>query len=113
MGAEGLARLRARYAEIQARITERGGDPAELAELRRRAEALDPDTWVTKDEARQALEHYEARLEEFRRVLPPRRRRSRRGGRRRRGRNNQATAPAASPGTPSLPEEGEEGDEDA
>jgi hypothetical protein len=85
VGSEGLARLRARHAEIQARITERGGDPAAVLELRRRAEILDPDTWVTREEARQALEHYETRLEEFRRLLGPRRRRSRRGGRRRRG----------------------------
>ncbi len=95
VGAEGLARLRVRHAEIQARITERGGDPAEVVELRRRAEALDPDTWVTKDEAQLALEHYEARLEEFRRLLGPRRRRSRRGGRRRSGRGQRSASGGA------------------
>ena len=110
VGAEGLARLRVRHAEIQARITERGGDPAEVVELRRRAEALDPDTWVTHDEARLALEHYEARLEEFRRLLGPRRRRSRRGGRRRSGRGQRsASGGAASETSADGTESGAEG----
>jgi ribonuclease E len=107
VGAEGLARLRARHAEIQARITERGGEPGEVLDLRRRSETLDPDTWVTSEEARQALEHYEARLEEFRRVLGPRRRRSRRGGRRRRGRRDAASGADLAPANAAAPPEAE------
>ena len=83
VGAEGLARLRTRFAEIQARISERGLDPAGEVDLRRRAELLNPDAWVTLDEARTGIDQYELRLDEVRRVLGPQRRRSRRGGRHR------------------------------
>ena len=42
-------RLRARYAEIMARIHERDLDEATLARWVARAEPLDPDTWFTAD----------------------------------------------------------------
>ncbi|MDE3154409.1 MAG: hypothetical protein KGN76_04865, partial [Acidobacteriota bacterium] len=93
VGAEGLARLRTRYAEVQARLTERaqrGGDEARLAQLRQEAEALNPDAWVTLAEAREALERSEAVFDGLRRALG-RRRRSRRGGARR-SRRRQAAA---------------------
>jgi hypothetical protein len=77
LSSEDLARLRARFAEILARITERAPDPARLEQLRTQAERLDPDTWVTEDEIRQALEHYEAVYHSLRSVLGPRRRRAR------------------------------------
>ncbi|MBI3261670.1 MAG: hypothetical protein HYZ58_00795 [Acidobacteria bacterium] len=78
---ESHARLRARYAEILARVAERTSDPARQEELRAKAERLDPDSWVTADEVRQGLEHYEQVYDEVRRVLG-RRRRRRRGRRR-------------------------------
>ena len=98
LGSEQLGRLRARHAEILARITERAGsDPVRLEALRRAAEALNPDSWVTDAEITAGLQHFDARLGEIRRVLGvKRRRRSRRGGRRRRGRGTGVgTAPAA------------------
>ena len=75
---QGLARLRARHAEIQARISERVGDPAKLEELRARAAVLDPDAWRTVDEARRRLASLDEATDAIRKVLG-RRRRSRRG----------------------------------
>ncbi len=113
VGAEGLARLRTRYAEVQARISERGGDPARIEQLRKEADALNPDAWVTLDEARQALEQTEAVFDGLRRALG-RRRRSRRGGARRSRRRRAATAegqpgettPASEGQTAAPPESG-------
>ena len=92
VGDEGLARLRARYAEIQARITEKATDPAAREELRAKAETLNPDTWTTPERAADGLERFEAEAEELKKVLGPRPRRSRRGGRRHR--RSQVTPPA-------------------
>lgn len=101
LGSEQLSRIRARHAEILARITERvGSDPLRLEDLRRAAELLNPDAWVTDEEIAGGLQHFDARLGEIRRALGiKRRRRSRRGGRRRRhGRVMQASsAPTAEP----------------
>jgi hypothetical protein len=83
---ESHARLRARYAEILARISERTSDPARQDELRAQADRLDPDAWVTADEVRQGLEHYEQVYAEIRRVL---------GRRRRRRRGHKRSSPAA------------------
>jgi hypothetical protein len=81
---EQLVRLRARYAELQARITERGGDAERVEALRLQAESLSPDTWVTEDEVRRGIEEFEPKMRELRATLGlHRRRRSRRGGRRR------------------------------
>jgi hypothetical protein len=89
LGREQLIRLRARYAELQARIIEhgeRGGDPSRVEELRGQAEPLNPDSWVTVDEARAGVDQFEPKVRELRAALGlKRRRRSRRGGRRRRG----------------------------
>jgi hypothetical protein len=86
LGREQLIRFRARYAELQARIIERGGEPARVEELRAQAEPLNPDSWVTVEEARQGLEAFEPKIRELRAAMGlKRRRRSRRGGRRRRG----------------------------
>ena len=86
MGAEQLTRLRARFAELQARITERGGDLERIEALRAQAEPLNPDSWVTDDEVRRGIEEFEPRIRDLRAALGlRRRRRSRRGGRRRHG----------------------------
>jgi hypothetical protein len=86
LGREQLTRLRARYAELLARITERGGDPERVDALRAQAESLNPDTWVTDEEVRQGLESFEPKIRDLRAALGlRRRRRSRRGGRRGRG----------------------------
>ena len=86
LGREDLTRLRARYAELLARIAERGGTPERIEALRAQAEPLNPDTWVTDDEVRQGIESFEPKIRDLRAALGlRRRRRSRRGGRRRRG----------------------------
>jgi hypothetical protein len=85
LGREQLIRFRARHAELQARIIERGGEPARVEDLRTQAETLNPDTWVTIEEAQKGLAEFEQKTRELRAALGlRRRRRSRRGGRRRR-----------------------------
>ena len=103
---EPLTRLRARYAEMQARITERGGDADRIEQLRGQAEALNPDTWVTAEEVGKGLEEFEAKIRDLRAALGlRRRRRSRRGGRRRH-KGGQGSQPAAAGGetAAALPE---------
>jgi len=81
LGAEGLVRLRARYAEVMARISERPLEEAAREELKLRAERLNPDAWVTADEVSAALEQYETVFEGLRAVVgrhPRRRQRGRR-----------------------------------
>jgi len=79
IGAEGLARLRARYAEVMARISDRPMEEDAREELKGRAERLNPDAWVTDDEVRQGLEQYESVFESLRSIVGhPRRRRRRR-----------------------------------
>jgi hypothetical protein len=86
LGREQLTRLRARHAELLARITERGGDTDRVEALRVQAESLNPDTWVTDEEVRQGLDSFEPKIRDLRAALGlRRRRRSRRGGRSRRG----------------------------
>ena len=95
LGREQLTRLRARYAELLARIAERGGDAERMEALRQQAEALNPDTWVTDEEVRLGIESFEPKIRDLRAALGlRRRRRSRRGGRRRRG------GASGSPGIP-------------
>lgn len=81
LGAEGVARLRARYAEIRDRIAERVTDPARKDELAATVERLNPDTWKTPDEVTAGLEQYEVVLASVREVVGRRRRKRRRGGR--------------------------------
>lgn len=81
LGPEGLARLRARYAEVMARIAERPMEDEERERLKLRAERLNPDTWVTADEVSTALEEYEMVFQELRAVVGHHR--SRRRGRNR------------------------------
>lgn len=87
LGPEALLRLRARYAEVMARIAERVTDPAQQDELKSKAERLNPDTWVTDDEVRVGLDLYEVTFEALRSVVGRPRRRRRRG-RRPHGREN-------------------------
>ena len=97
IGSEQLTRLRARFAELQARITERGGDAERIEALRSQADSLNPDTWVTEDEVRQGIESFEPRIRDLRAALGlRRRRRSRRGGRRRRS-GGDGAPPAETP----------------
>jgi len=77
LGSEGLARLRARYADVAATIGRRVQDEARRQQLREQAERLNPDTWVTDEEVRLGLEHYEAVLASLRDVVGRRRRRKR------------------------------------
>ena len=92
---QGLARLRARHAEIQVRISERVRDPARLEDLRAQAALLDPDAWRTVDEARERLASLDEATGAIRKVLG-RRRRTRRGGagrrRRREGHGGETSA---------------------
>ncbi len=84
VGDDGLARLRARYAEIQARISEKLTDPVALEAMRVRAEALNPDRWVNAEQAGHGVERFDGDIEAMKKVLGRRRRRSRRGGQRHR-----------------------------
>ncbi len=96
LGREQLTRLRARHAELLARITERGGEPERVEALRAQAEALNPDTWVTDEEVRLGIESFEPKIHDLRAALGlRRRRRSRRGGRRRRGAGERPESAAA------------------
>ena len=98
IGAEQLTRLRARFAELQARITERGGDLERVEALRAQAEPLNPDSWVTDDEVRRGIEEFEPRIRDLRAALGlRRRRRSRRGGRRRHGGGAGGAPPTETP----------------
>jgi hypothetical protein len=101
-----LARLRARYAEIQARITQQVTDPQRLERLRALAEQLNPDAWVTAEEVAAGLAEFESVHGALREMVGRRRRRSRRGGvRHRRGGHQPAAgesvAPPAPDGSPS------------
>jgi hypothetical protein len=78
LGSEGLSRLRARYSEVMARISETVTDPVRHEELKSQAERLNPDTWVTAAEVTAGLESYETVFESLRTVVGRRRRRRRR-----------------------------------
>jgi len=77
LGADGVRRLRARYADIKSRLMEKTLEEAERAELLGRVERLNPDSWQTEDEVARALEEYETVFESLRPIVgrPPRRRR--------------------------------------
>jgi hypothetical protein len=99
LGSEGVSRLRARYAEVLARISERVSDPVRREELKARAERLNPDTWVTADEVAEGVEQYEATFEALRSAIGagPRSRRRRRGRRPAAGGATHAAPDAAAP----------------
>ena len=95
LGTEGLARLRARHAELLARIAEGIPDPARKDELIAQAERLNPDTWVTGAEVSAGLESYEAIFESLRSAVG--RRRKRRRSRKPRANTQGSAQPAAEP----------------
>jgi hypothetical protein len=95
LGSEGLSRLRARYAEVLARISETVTDTTRQEELKTTAERLNPDTWVTEAEVQAGLEDYESVFESLRSVVGRRRRRGRRPPDRRRDRSS-AGSPSGS-----------------
>jgi hypothetical protein len=80
LGAEGLLRLRARHAEVLARISERITDEARRDELKASADRLNPDMWVTDGEVTAGIDQYEAVFESLRGVIGRRRKRRRRRG---------------------------------
>lgn len=80
LGSEGLSRLRARHAEVLARISEKTTDAARRDQLKTEAERLNPDTWVTEAEVVAGLEQYETVFESLRSVVGRRRKRRRRRG---------------------------------
>ena len=69
MGEEMLARLRARYAEIQVRIAEAEVEPDAREAARERARALNPDGWDATEEAVRGIETFEAEAEAIRTLL--------------------------------------------
>ncbi len=78
VGPEQLTVLRARYSEILARITARGGDPARVEALREQAERVNPDAWVTEADVSAGLAGLEATLADLHKIVGRRRRRRRR-----------------------------------
>ena len=89
LGSEGLARLRARYAEISATIGRRITDEQRRQQLLDVAGRLNPDSWATDDDVQRGLDEYESVLASLREVA---------GRRRRRRRSRSAPTPA--PGKP-------------
>lgn len=82
VGGDGLARLRARYAELRARVAEKPATPGVREAFEVRVEALNPDTWRAGEAAVRAVERFEADAEEILKALGRRsRRRPSRGGR--------------------------------
>ncbi|HTM34140.1 MAG TPA: hypothetical protein VL263_22670 [Vicinamibacterales bacterium] len=69
VGREIATRLRARYAEIMARIHEQGFDESALAAWVARAEPLDPDTWLTPDAVLEGVRDADARFEQLRATI--------------------------------------------
>ena len=74
LGAEGLARLRARYTDLLTRITERVEGADRQAELKGLADRLNPDGWATDEEVVAGLDGYEVTFESLRTAIGPRRR---------------------------------------
>lgn len=69
VGREIATRLHARYAELGARISEMAGDPAAREAWHARAEALNPDLWVTPDEILAGVQRADALFDQIRRDL--------------------------------------------
>jgi hypothetical protein len=101
LGPERLTILRARYAEILARITARGGDQARLDALREQAERINPDAWVTEAEVTAGIASVDAVCDQLHRLVGRRRRRRRRGNGG--GRDDEASLFSGVPGEPPEP----------
>tara|TARA_B100001123_G_scaffold25852_2_gene27895 strand:+ start:1615 stop:2385 length:771 start_codon:yes stop_codon:yes gene_type:complete len=69
MGYDSLSRLRARYAETQARINEKASSQRDLGSIRKQAEQLNPDRWETIEAAVTGIEQFETNAEAIRAKL--------------------------------------------
>ena len=69
LGSAGLDRLRARYADLSARLAAKTLEDDVRAELAAKAERLNPDGWTTAEDVAAALEDYEATFESLRAVV--------------------------------------------
>lgn len=70
VGREIATRLHARYAELTARISRLQLDELSRDAWRTRAEAVNPDNWVTPDEVLAGVERADALFDHMRRELP-------------------------------------------
>jgi hypothetical protein len=68
VGREIASRLRARYAEVRARL-ERTADATRGPEWQARADALDPDAWATPEEILRGVQRADALFDELRRDM--------------------------------------------
>ena len=96
IGAENVARLRTRHAEVLARISDRVTDPARREALQALAEELNPEAWLTAEAVQQGLADFDARLARLGAQLG--RRRSGRGGRGRTRRHRATASPPTDSG---------------
>lgn len=69
VGREIATRLRARHAELLARIGEQSFDDQTRAEWLARADALDPDAWLSPHDILDGVQHADQRFDELRRRL--------------------------------------------
>ncbi len=69
VGREIATRLRARYAELSARIHERHAEAAERDLWMTRAATLDPDTWLTPDAILEGVRRADAQFDSLRNEL--------------------------------------------
>jgi hypothetical protein len=69
VGREIATRLRARHAELLARIREHALDEQTRAEWIASADALNPDTWVTPHDVLDGVQHADQRFDDLRRRL--------------------------------------------
>jgi hypothetical protein len=77
LGSEGMARLRARHADVLASIDRRTQDEHRRQQLYEQAARLNPDNWSTDADVVRALEDYETVLASLRDAVGRRRRRKR------------------------------------
>ncbi len=89
VGDDGLARLRAQYAELRARLSESRAEPRLREQASARVEALNPDGWRPGEEAVRGIERFESEAAAVKADLGRRRRRAPRG------RHGTGEAPAA------------------
>ena len=80
LGDDGLARLRASYAELRARVADSRAEPATREAMAARIEALDPDSWRAGEEVVLAIERFGSEAEAIKHALGRRRRRVGRTG---------------------------------
>jgi hypothetical protein len=69
VGRDIATRLRARYAEITARIHQMEADDAMRAAWQTRAESLNPDSWITPDEILAGVSRADELFDDLRRAL--------------------------------------------